>query len=690
MTSNAASTTISTRSRPPQSFVSSYAPRVRQYSNGLIAPAVQPPNVIPPIRTTKRGTTAINYAEDGYGSDDFDETDGSAVPGLRGRSTGLRSGRRDELGAGPTNVVNVGLSQQQEKQLGKEIHQPVELQGIWREWMGRAKVNRTPRQAVTQTLLPTNLVPIRIDVDVQPFRPEPALPLPPQDSDAMRVLGLDSGLAAYRPGEMLNAPMRIKDQFLWNLHEALVTPDQFAKVLVEELDLPQERRITTIIDITRQMREQMEAYAAVALNPLWSPEGVREVAKQERADNERRRQNAGNTTTRPAPSEAPLSQRPSLAPSIRATPATGTTPQPHLQPTETSTPAPEPLKSTPTAERPPPTSETTHGPPDAYRTIISLSVHLSNKLYTDRIEWNLLHPPGHAEAFARITCADLGLTREWTSCIAHAIHEAVFKQKKEILDNGGLLPGAVPGALDNDSIDPVSEAGWRYDPEGLCGFGFDRGYAGRKRGVDEWTGSEWEPKIELLSKEEIEKREGDRERQLRRMRRETGRAGDNNTTTVSSLPAARVLPSAVAVAAAGSTSADYFAHGLDETTERLGRGERKKKRRFRSSSPDTPDLSDAPPPPFGGAGAGAGAGATDGIKQLGDAERKMWRCTHCAIWGLAVWGVKDGPRGPKTLCANCGIVMERDGRLPEVSRTIFGGEVGVGMLGNAGRREGGR
>ena len=657
-------TSHASRSQPPQSFLSSYAPRLRQYNNALIAPVVQPPNVIPPIRTTKRGTTAINYAEDGYDDDDFDNTDGVSRP----HHTGLRSLRREETSTVPVGLTALG-AQPPEKQLGKEIERPIDLQGIWRDWMGRPKIARTPRQCYTQTLLPTHLVPIRIDVDVPPFRPEPALPLP-KDQDAIRVLGIDTSLGAYRQGDLLNAPLRVKDQFLWNLHESLVTPDQFAKCLVEELDLPTERRTNTILDITRQIREQLEQYANIALNPLWSSEGERQVAQQEAVDNERREKILKGIN----PNLPTTSARPSA--SARNTPGPGaaSTPQPQLQlqpqtnghtPTRSaSTPQPQ---ATAVASKPSPTP---HNAPDAYRTILTLSLNLSSRLYTDRIEWSLLHPPGYAEAFARMTCADLGLPGEWIAAVAHAVHDAVYKQKKEIIENGGLLPGAIEGGLDNDSID-LGEAGWRYDPEGLCGVGWGQGYAGAKRKPgEEWGGSEWEPKVERLSKEEIEKREGDRERSLRRMRRETGK--------VSELPGRRGRDSdfygGVGTPVGGQS--DYFANGLDETTERLGRGERKKKRRFRSTSPsnrDTPEQGDA------------GAAFGEGFKQLTDTERKIWRCTHCSIWGSAVWAVRDGPRGPKSLCMNCGLLWERDGRVPECARGVFAMEVGVGGLGVRGR-----
>ena len=35
------------------------------------------------------------------------------------------------------------------------------------------------------------------------------------------------------------------------------------------------------------------------------------------------------------------------------------------------------------------------------------------------------------------------------------------------------------------------------------------------------------------------------------------------------------------------------------------------------------------------------------VSQLTDAERQYWHCSHCKVWGSAVWGVRDGPAGPR-------------------------------------------
>jgi len=110
--------------RPPQAFLSSYAPRLRTYGNSLLAPVVPPANTLPAPRTTKRGTTAINYAEDGYDDDDFEDSEGPR------RATGLRSLRRDDSNVEKHKDIS---------QLGKELTAPVEVQGIWRDWMGKPK-----------------------------------------------------------------------------------------------------------------------------------------------------------------------------------------------------------------------------------------------------------------------------------------------------------------------------------------------------------------------------------------------------------------------------------------------------------------------------------------------------------------------------------------------------------------------
>jgi hypothetical protein len=119
----AMSFTTTGKTAPPQAFISSYAPRLRSYGNSLLSPIVPPSNTLPPPRTTKRGTAIISYAEDGY-DDDFEDSDGPR------RATGLRSIRRDDPNMDKSAQIAA---------LGKELVAPVDIQGIWRDWMGRPK-----------------------------------------------------------------------------------------------------------------------------------------------------------------------------------------------------------------------------------------------------------------------------------------------------------------------------------------------------------------------------------------------------------------------------------------------------------------------------------------------------------------------------------------------------------------------
>jgi len=81
--------------------------------------------------------------------------------------------------------------------------------------------------------------------------------------------------------------------------------------------------------------------------------------------------------------------------------------------------------------------------------------------------------------------------------MAHAIYESLLRLKKDALE--GNLP-----MLINEAAYGL-DAGIRLDTESLC--------------------SRWSPSLEILTRDEIERREGDRERQIRRLKRDTARFG---------------------------------------------------------------------------------------------------------------------------------------------------------------------
>ena len=330
---------------------------------------------------------------------------------------------------------------------------------------------------------------------------------------------------------------------------------------MNELDFPNDRKAALIMNISTQIREQLEEYAGVAMHPLFHSTNTTTAE--------------GNTveTVQPA-----VSRKQSSTPATNGqTPAAADTSRSKEATAQTESDVAAKIA----ASAKPIPSEDLHNPDDTYRCIINLNINLLNQLYSDKFEWSLLHPPGFAEIFAKQTCADLGLAGEWVPALTHAIYEAVLRLKKEACENGGLVGY---GDMDNDAAEGA-EAGWRYEPEHLA--------------------DDWEPKVEILSKEEIERREGDRERQIRRLRRDTARFSSTANMSSAGMPQGDYLQQMYGHTYGGGGGGGGGGIGAqnEQYDQPLGRGERsKKKRRFRSLSPygNTQDVAAG----YGGSGGG--------------------------------------------------------------------------------------
>lgn len=83
----------------------------------------------------------------------------------------------------------------------------------------------------------------------------------------------------------------------------------------------------------------------------------------------------------------------------------------------------------------------------------------------DHIEWDLLSPLT-PEAFAKGLCADIGLSGEAIPLIAHALHEEILKHKKDAIE-WGVIGGDIPAPSAQvvntrsvaDAIDEVGSTG---------------------------------------------------------------------------------------------------------------------------------------------------------------------------------------------------------------------------------------
>ncbi|CAZ84818.1 unnamed protein product [Tuber melanosporum] len=257
------------------------------------------------------------------------------------------------------------------------------------------------------------------------------------------------------------------------------------------------------------------------------------------------------------------------------------------------------------------------------RVVCNLNVNLGERVYTDKFEWDLtggLSP----EYFAKSVAADLGLTGEFIPAIAHAIYEFCLQKKKDLCETG------ITPELENDAHRPETEAGWRVDLESL--------------------GAEWESRVETLTREEIDKREGDREREIRRLRRDTARLGGT--------PGGVIMPSHWGPGASNDVGGE----------EQMGRGSRVKRKRQRSFSPPARGTPTRTPSHQQGNGINGSGGILNG--GLTEWEKQNWRCSWCFITGTGTWGVREGPDGPKTLCHNCGQAWMETGVLPEWAKGL--------------------
>lgn len=146
-----------------------------------------------------------------------------------------------------------------------------------------------------------------------------------------------------------------------------------------------------------------------------------------------------------------------------------------------------------------------------YHVIIEISVNLNKKLYEDKIEWDLKQNDITPEEFAETVVADLGLSLEFKPAIAHSLHETILRTKKEILD----------GTYNHEL----------HKYQQLTGLIFESNIRIRTDSSLHNGNAQWEPLIEILSPLEIEKREIERERNSRRLKRENMRREVDDLTS---------------------------------------------------------------------------------------------------------------------------------------------------------------
>lgn len=264
------------------------------------------------------------------------------------------------------------------------------------------------------------------------------------------------------------------------------------------------------------------------------------------------------------------------------------------------------------------------------RVVVNIQLHLAKHLLRDQFEWNLSSTTDLTpEDFASLVCHDLSLSSgiphhivntDFPPSLAHSIHESLLRLKKEALE--GNLPMFV-----NEAAYGL-DAGIRLDTESLC--------------------SRWAPTLEILSRDEIERREGDRERQIRRLKRDTARFGGLGSFAV-----------------------------VEEEILSSGRRRLKRKRSTSPTGRGTPrgGASRADSPSVVDVSVARASSLTDKyipiIIVANGSERARWRCANCLMPGTGTFAVRRGPDGPRQLCNNCGVWYAKEGFVPEWRRRMY-------------------
>ncbi|PCH34764.1 SNF5-domain-containing protein [Wolfiporia cocos MD-104 SS10] len=402
-----------------QALHSTYASRLRTGTTLLMQPVLTSSSTAAiTTRSTRRGG-AVNYAEPGSGDEfpdagaiESDDSDFVASGGTRSAVRAARLSSKAPVGASVFDsgrVTPVILAPQ-----------PQQKNEIDQSYLGMIPPSRfitskpvaptkheyfSPEALESQAQRPTTLVPIRVEFETDTHR--------------------------------------VRDCFVWNLHEELIRPEAFARAFCVDLDLPLNPWAETVANQIRAQLEEHESAASIDFTADLRDEDLTEGDE------------VGEC-----------------------------------------------------------------------RVILSIDVQIGTYHLFDHIEWDL-HSPLTPENFSSKLCAELGLSGEAVPLVAHAVHEELIKHKRDALEWGVIGVETEDHAADKPR--DKSGASLLKDKTGL---GLSWGRAPKDgRGPKplrsvwrDWAeAEEFRTRFEVLTAEEVERREVERERASRRLRRETSK-----------------------------------------------------------------------------------------------------------------------------------------------------------------------
>ncbi|KZT01931.1 SNF5-domain-containing protein, partial [Laetiporus sulphureus 93-53] len=407
-----------------QALHSTYASRLRTGTTLLMQPILTSASMAAIATRSSRRGGAVNYAEPGSGDEfpdagaiDSDDSDFVASGGTRSAIRAARLSTRNPVG---TSVFRAGSITPVAPPPPPQSQQRNELD---QSYLGKIPPSRfitakpfaptkheyfEPEEMSKQALKPISLVPIRVEFETETHR--------------------------------------VRDCFVWNLHENLIAPESFARTFCMDLDLPINPWAETVANQIRAQLEEHEGIASVDFGVDPEREDVMPEGEE--------------------------------------------------------------------------VSEC--------RVILSIDVQIGTYHLSDHIEWDLLSPLT-PETFANKLCSELGLSGEAVPLVAHAVHEELVKHKRDALEWGVIGGYGKETAEDADKPRDKSGLSLLKDKTGL-GLGWGRAPKDGRgpkplRSVwRDWAeAEEFRTRFELLTAEEVERREIERERASRRLRRETSK-----------------------------------------------------------------------------------------------------------------------------------------------------------------------
>ncbi|KAK4700649.1 SWI/SNF-related matrix-associated actin-dependent regulator of chromatin subfamily B member 1, partial [Phenoliferia sp. Uapishka_3] len=259
---------------------------------------------------------------------------------------------------------------------------------------------------------------------------------------------------------------KLRDTFTWNLREILVTPEIFASHLCEDLRLPSHpfyKEIVTQIKRHIEEAQVIEEYAAHIGDDLAqirreNREWFESERKRRKVEKGAREDYSDHVTE---PEEAPVTLR---------------------------------------------DLEMNDGKDEELRVLIKLTLQigipqlditLDSFQLVDRFEWDISDPYNSPEDFAEVFVADLGLGGEFRTAVAHSIREQVDVYVKSLCLLGHVTGDPIPDDdLRREFLPPL------FEP-----FRSEVG--------------DFQPVLSQLSPDEVERNDKEREREVRRKRRQT-------------------------------------------------------------------------------------------------------------------------------------------------------------------------